>query len=207
MKARTIIGITRMRDDDLLRLGLTIHEAMLDNPYFVNPTPSLATLAEKLDDYTIKLANAKKRGSMEDTALKNESREELIKVIQHLGHYVNMASGGRLAVVLSSGFPITHRRFALRAPSVVEGLKLSDGRQSGQVKLQFEKQKEAQLYEYTYKQEGQGEEEWVSPLITSSSRGNIIAPLEVGRFYEFKVRAINKKGRGDWSSISRILVR
>lgn len=42
---------------------------------------------------------------------------------------------------------------------------------------------------------------------TTSSRSNIFAPLEIRKFYEVQVRAVNTQDSGDWSDAASILVR
>lgn len=207
MKHKALLGFSRLRDEELLRVSMTIHDALIDNPYFLQPTPELSVLQDALEEFGSKLATSKKRGSPEDTALKNESRTLLLQVLQQLNYYVNSTANGRLAVLLSSGFPISSRTTVTQVPLAVDGVRVRDGRQSGQVRLDFNHQLKVLVYEYIYRIEGSGEEGWADRLVTSSSRMNIVAPLEVGKMYEFKVRAVNSQGAGDWSSIAKILVR
>uniref|UniRef100_UPI003F60434F fibronectin type III domain-containing protein n=1 Tax=Sphingobacterium sp. LRF_L2 TaxID=3369421 RepID=UPI003F60434F len=63
------------------------------------------------------------------------------------------------------------------------------------------------IYEYRYRLADTGDAGWSDRLSTTSSRGNIIAPLLVGQTYEVQVRALNTKGVGDWSQTASILVR
>jgi len=60
---------------------------------------------------------------------------------------------------------------------------------------------------YEYQDRMESESEWSDRLVTSSSKANIIAPLEVAQGYEVRVRAVNTHGVGDWSDTARILVR
>lgn len=87
----------------------------------------------------------------------------------------------------------------------MEHVRLQDGRQSGQVRLDFARRKGTVMYEYEYRT--RGEENWSPHFSTTSSRGNVIAPLPVAQFCEVRVRGINSKGAGDWSDIATILVR
>lgn len=194
-----------MKDDELLVAAETILAAMEGNGSFPDPVPELGSILELLDDFTAKLARARKRGSPEDTAHKEESKKALAESLQKLGYHVNSVADGHLPTVLSSGFPINAPAVANIIPLAVRNVRLSDGRQSGQVRLDFEKQKGMLLYEYIYREAG--EEEWSDRFATSSSRGNIIAPLERGTIYEVRVRAINTKGIGNWSDPAAILVR
>lgn len=201
------INFSRLKDHELLLLVRTVLTAMEGNDNFENPTPVLEDIELLLVDYTNKLTVARKRGSPEDTALKNESRVPLEKGMKQLAYYVNSVAEGVLSKLLSSGFPVGGARSLILTPLRVEGVKLSDGRQSGQIRLDFKKQSNIRIYEYSYRKVSVSAEEWSDRLTTTSSRGNVIAPLEVGQLYEVKVRAINTQGVGDWSQIVSIIVR
>ncbi|WP_282638716.1 fibronectin type III domain-containing protein [Sphingobacterium thalpophilum] len=206
-KMKALIGFGKMKDDELVISCNTIIGAMTGNAKYPAPTPELTDIQILLDDFTAKLAVARKRGSPEDTALKDESRSPLIVAMQQLGYYVNSVDQGHLSTLLSSGFPTNSTSFGNQVPLKVDNVRLSDGRQSGQVRLDFAPQKIATIYEYRYRIRTDSPTEWGDRFTTTSSRGNIIAPLEVGKFYEVQVRAINTQGVGDWSNAASILVR
>jgi len=206
-KMKALIGFGKMKDDELVIICNTIIGAMTGNAKYPTPSPALADIQALLDDFTARLAVARKRGSPEDTALKDESREPLMVAMQQLSYYVNSVAQGHLSTLLSSGFPTNSTTVAKQVPLKAENIRLSDGRQSGQVKLDFANQKIATIYEYRYRIKTDIPTEWGDRFTTTSSRSNIIAPLEVGKFYEVQVRAINTHGVGDWSDPANILVR
>lgn len=206
-KAKALYGFSKMKDDELMVIANTIVGAMTNNSNFTNPTPDLADLQLVLDDFASKLVAARKRGSPEDTAIKDEARIPLTDVLRQLANYVNGVARGQLSTVLSSGFPTNAPATISQVPLAVEGVKLRDGRQSGQARLDFASQAKVLLYEYTYRKVAVPEEEWSDRLTTTSSQINIIAPLEVGVIYEVRVRAVNSKGAGDWSQTARLMVR
>lgn len=206
-KMKALIGFGKMKDDQLVIACNTIILAMTGNTKYPQPTPALTDIQWLLEDFTARLAVARKRGSPEDTALKEESRQPLIVAMQQLGYYVNSVAQGHLSTLLSSGFPTNSSSFANQVPLKVDNVRLSDGRQSGQVKLDFAAQKIATIYEYRYRTRSDSPVEWGDRFTTTSSRSNVIAPLEVGKFYEVQVRAINTQGVGDWSDSANILVR
>jgi len=206
-KVRALIGFPGMKDDELMVTAQTIIRAMEDNPYFPAPTPSLEEVQHQLDDYVEKLAMTRKGGSMEDTALKNESKWRLAMVLRKLAYYVNAEAEGHLSTLLSSGFPVNKPFATSLTPLTVEQVRLRDGRQSGQVRLDFDKQRNVRLYEYRYRELADEETPWSDRFTTTSSRGNIIMPLKEACKYEVQVRAVNSQGAGDWSQSVRILVR
>lgn len=206
-KTKALIGFGEMSDDQLLTIATTILAAMTGNAYFPNPTPDLADIQLLLDDYSVKLAAARKRGSPEDTALKDDSADLLIAGLQKLAYHVNSVAEGKLAIVLSSGFLTNAQDTPTQTPNIVLNIQLSDTNQSGQMRLDFDSQKRVRLYEYCFRKVSTPEEPWSERFITTSSRNNVIAPLEVGQYYEVRVRAVNGKGAGDWSNTARLLVR
>ena len=205
-KFKVLVSFTRMKDDELVVSASTIIGAMTGNEHFAEPTPTLESVQALLDDFSTKLAVSRRRGSPEETALKDESRLPLEAALRQLGYYVNSVAEGQLSTLLSSGFPTNSgMNTRVQTPLKVEAVKLSDGRQSGQVRLDFQKQPKVLMYEYQYRAEG--DEQWSDRYATTSSRGNIIAPLAVAKVHEIRVRAVNTRGVGDWSNAATILVR
>ena len=178
----------------------TIILAMTGNVNFPDPVPTLEVVQTALDDYNLKLATATKRGSPEDTALKNESKAALALLMKQLAVYVTTAAGETLSVLLSSGFPVPNYPSIGQSPSLVEGIKLKDGRQSGQLQLLFSSQRNVLLYEYQYTQEKDslGELLWGDTYRTSSSRDNMIHAMPYSRCY-VRVRSVNRHGESEWS--------
>lgn len=204
---KALIGFGSMLDDQLLTAATTIVAAMKDNVNFPTPTPELDDIKTLLDDFSAKLAAARKRGSPEDTAIKDESMLPLVSALQKLGYYVNGVADGQLSILLSSGFPTNALSTPALVPDMVLNVRASDTNQSGQLRLDFQPQKKVRLYEYCFRKVSTPEEPWSDRLITSSSRNTVIAPLEIGQYYEVRVRAVNGKGAGDWSNTARLLVR
>lgn len=201
-KQKVISGFTRLTDENLVILAQTVLEAMSDSPNFTDPEPSLEEVKEVLDNYSEKLALARKRGSPYDTATKNETRKSMERILGELAFYVNKISQGNLPMMLSSGFEVSKYRANVLSPDVVRGLILTDGRNSGQMVLAFDKLENTRLYEYRYtKEKGpDGELAWNGEVYsTTSSRNNIIEPVTPGKTYYLSVRAINTRGTGDWS--------
>ncbi len=201
------VSFSKIRDKELQIVAETILAAMTDNSNFPSPVPSLTELKTLLDDYSAKLAVAYKPGSREDKALKRESRKPLEYCLQQLAYYVNSVAQGQASVVASSGMRIQKEPETLTIPEVVENIRITDGPQSGQIKLAFDRQPNARVYEYRYRKVNSDDEPWSDRVMITSSRNNIIAGLESGQMYEFQVRAVNSKGPGDWSGSVRRIVR
>lgn len=202
-------GFANTRDEDLLVQGETIYAAMDGNPNFPTPDPDLADIRSALDDYSQKLAAARKRGGPEQTALKDKSRGFLQELLKRLAFYVSNTASGDLSVLLSSGFRPSAYPSGGIPPEVINGLRLRDGRQSGHLVLSFTPDRQALFYEYRFGQrpEGMVEPEWGEILLTTSSRNNVVAPVEAGVQYYAQVRAINAYGVSDWSVPATLMAR
>jgi hypothetical protein len=202
-------GFKRFSDEHFSTLASTIYNAMESNPHFDTPAPELADVKTVIDAYDEKLAMARRKGSPYDTAVKNEVRLELEKILAELAFYVNKEAEGNLPILLSSGFQISGDPRTQHIPIRVEGVKLSDGRQSGQLVLRFEIQENIRLYEYCYAFERDEEREhiWSEIFKTSSSNGNLIATAIPGMYYYVRVRAINTQGVGEWSEPVSMMAR
>ncbi|HWK58464.1 MAG TPA: fibronectin type III domain-containing protein [Parapedobacter sp.] len=211
MKKRTArSGFKHMKDQELLTFGYTVHAAMDGNAYFATPEPDLATLLISVDDFRTKMEMANRKGSPLDFSLKNDSREVLIELLKQLAFYVNKTARGDLSIILSSGF----RPVALPTKSVPPQtplwVTLSDYRQKGQARLDFEPVDNVRLYEYQYTDEvdASGQVVWpVDVLDTPRSSINVLAPLQKGVEYYVRVRAKNGVGASDWTDPVSILAR
>lgn len=201
-------GFTRISDENLLILAETVLTAIGENAYFPEPEPALEEVETALEDFTDKLAQARRRGSPLDTAEKNASREILERVLSELAFYVNKIAQGQLPILLSSGFEVSKFRRSIMPPERVRNLRAEDGHNSGQMHLSFDAQPGIRMYEYRYavEKDDNGELIWNTKVTrTTSSRRNLVGNLDPGKTYHLSARAINSRGVGDWSeSISWI---
>lgn len=207
-KRYAMTGFSKIPDDELATLGLTVITAMTANPNFETPVPALADVQLVVDDFHEKLS-ATRKGSPLNTSEKNYSRQTVEGELKKLAFYVNTVADGELHIVLSSGFPARKLRSSLDIPAVPERLHLSDTQQSGQLRLAFDSVKHAWEYEYTYATEVgvNGEPLWGDVLTTTDSRNNVIAPLEAGSICRVRVRSRNGKGLSDWSESISLMAR
>jgi hypothetical protein len=162
-----------------------------------------------VDDFTAKLSVCRRKGSPQDTAVKNDSRKLLCTALTRLAFHVTHKADGVLAVLLSSGFLISNHPKAGNIPEIVRGIFLRDGRQSGQLRLDFSKQKNVLLYEYRYGYEFDADNQliWSENLVTTSTQSNIIAPVVPLQRYMVQVRAVNAHGKSEWGDAIAHVVR
>jgi len=95
MKTKKILLTFRnVKDGDLVETANFIVSSMSGNQYFPNPIPSLDTVSDAIKAY----ADAYSKcygGTKESTALKNEKRSLLEKLLASLGNYVNAIAEGK----------------------------------------------------------------------------------------------------------------
>lgn len=206
-KLRVLIGFSKMKEDALASMSGAILKKMKSSPYFSGSEFDLTKLQALSDDYWRCLVTVRKTHSRIDKALKDESKERLIKGLQTVGTAINLKYLGEKTILLSSGFPLQKTEKSTEAPSAVANVRLKDGVLSGQILLSFERQAKALLYEYCYRKIGAVPSLWSELFITTSSRGNSIGGLERGKSYAFRVRTVNGKGLGDWSKEAVLMVR
>lgn len=202
-------GSFRYPDEELIVRSKTVLEAMTDNTYFPDPAPSLEDFEESYNNFNNKLSAAKRRGSPQDTAEKDLARQEVSRLYKQLAFYVSQTAQGNLAMLLSSGFEVTRHPTGRAVPSVVRDIRLRDGRQSGQMRLDFEKNREALFYEYEVGiwEADELTPDWGERYRTTSSRHNVIAPLVPLKRYAVRVKAVNGRGESDWSDIMTHITR
>ena len=92
IKQQALGGFTKDNDETVLVKGKTALLAMTDNVNFETPEPPLETVTEVLNDYEQKLSMAKRRGSPEDTAAKNQARKATEQMLKRLAFYVDRKS-------------------------------------------------------------------------------------------------------------------
>lgn len=203
-------GFSQTKDSDLLVIASTVITAMTGNAFFSNISPDLSDVIAARDDFSQKLEIATRKGSPLDFSLKNDSRLVLEGLLKRLAFYVNTEANGSLSIVLSSGFPISAARQKASPPIIPERIRLSDWRQSGQVRLDFDPIPDAWLYEYSYSRDvnPDGSVNWGEDFYSSpKALGNILAPLVPASLYYVRVRARNGQGESDWSTPVTIIAR
>ncbi len=209
IKRKVLSGFSKISDDELLVRGATVLQALSGNPNFPDPVPELEDVSQVWREYQDKLASARRKGSPLETADKNVSRELLAEQLRQLAFYVNKVADGDLRILLSSGFPLSAYPTAGVVPDVVQHIELREGRQSGQMKIEFRAQRNVLLYEYRYasRRDAEGNLDWSDVFTSSSSRGILVEGLDALQRYYVQVRAVNTYGKSTWSDPVAYIIR
>ncbi|SEM77358.1 hypothetical protein SAMN05216436_107141 [bacterium A37T11] len=205
---KVLTNYDRLNDHELSTLAGGVVLALTGNPNFPTPTPTLADFTALVDDYRVKLDVANRKGSTLDFSLKKEAKEALQIAMRKLSININLTADGNAPMLYSSGFPLGAQPQATQSPDRVLRVLVSDGRQSGQMRLDFEPVKKAREYEYQAGTKPEGSEEivWGNILNTTTTRANVI-PVTPDEIYYVRVRARNGKGIGDWSEVVSLRAR
>lgn len=185
------LGLSRLTVLGFIQFIVNILSQMSGNSSFPSPTPTLAAIQDKLDEYKHAVTEAAARipGAR---ALRNQLRVELSIMITDLANYCVLVAAGDTSVFESSGFSV--RRTAQPAPNPLEtvvNVLLQSVGVDTELRLLFKAVPYAKSYEV-----------WLSPvddmhftyLTTISSQRYVINNLSPGTRYFVKFRAIGPRG-------------
>jgi len=193
--AKAALGFARLSDGELGTFTDTVIDGLTGNAKFPTPPVTLATLQAHLDDFSSKVAAANV-GGQADTAAKNAARLVLIGDLRQLALYVEMASNGDLATLLTSGFEARsteRQRIPLEKPIGVTVK--NDG--EGALDTRVDPVKNCSMYEGRAKPDGG---DWGESVYTGDSRHIRLSGLTPGVLYTIQIRALGgSTGQSDWS--------
>jgi hypothetical protein len=188
MTVKVTNGFNRLSDENLLGRAGQINIAMNDNGNFTTPTPTLAQLQTALTDFEIALAKAK-TGSELEKAIKNDKREVLIDLLHALGNYVVFTANGDRTKAVSSGFSIAKEKTPLPPISKPENLQVTEGPNTGELNVKFNRVVGARVYMIQYAEETASTPlNWQNQSSTKSKF--ILKPLQSGKKYQVRIAAL-----------------
>ncbi|SEN45087.1 hypothetical protein SAMN05216436_11672 [bacterium A37T11] len=198
---RVLLSYEKWSDYALATLAGRTLSFMTNNEFFPDQQEELVPYGVLVTDFRAKHEIASKGGSSLDNSAKKLSRIALLKAMKTLAFEVNKVSDGNANMLLSSGFMLASQPQESEIPDVPTLITLSNGRQKGQMRMDFAAVPGAYEYEYQVGTipEGSTEISWGESLFTPISRGNVISPVIYGTTYYVQVRARNKKGVSDWA--------
>ncbi len=185
----------------LITYARGIVKQMTANPVFASPAPTLAAVAQAIDDLetaeTAALARAK--GAV---ATRNDKRAALVRLMKQLGAYIQSvadASAENGAAVIESAGVAVRKTPARRARAFVA----KPGTVSGTAKLMTATAARRASYEWQYSTDGG--KTWIAAPATLQAK-TTIAGLVPGATVLFKYRPVTKTGEGDWSQPASLVV-
>jgi hypothetical protein len=199
--AQIKIGLASLNTESLVLFTRQVLKNMDGNANFPTPTPALADITIKLDEYE-ELALAAQFRDKRAVLYRNNAGTELKAMLRTLGAYVSMVAEGADAIIVSSGFEV--RSQSDPTPPLTVPVKLSAVRNShsGRVELDWESVKNALNYvvEMTMDDVQSPEATWINVGTTSRSKF-MVDDLNPGTMYSFRVKAFGR--RNEDSAYSR----
>jgi hypothetical protein len=204
--ARVKLNLRSKNDTELQQFAETHQTEMENNPHFIVPDPSDAVYGETLERYAAKVDEVESAFAtyLAKSVEKNQAREEMTEVLTKRGNYVENASDGDPAKILSAGFEVRHENrnpIDLTAPDY---LRATLGDHNGEIDLTWEPVKGAKTYIVEVRLDEPGATYQQARFTTRSSA--TIAGLQSTRTYVFRVKAVGAKGESEWSAETRKLV-
>jgi hypothetical protein len=202
-KYKVAVGfLTQSKDADLIVASERIVVGMTGNAAYPTPNPTLAALIAARNSY-IAAVNAAKDSKL-GIVVRKQQRAGFTAMLRDLAHYVQVASGGDLAILLSSGFTAQRQRKPVGALPAPANLRLKRGRTSGLLIARCDKLPQAGAYEWRYANVATPTA-WVDIEATFAARVTIEG-LTPGAQYTAQARALGTAGPSDWSDTATLMV-
>lgn len=203
--ARIKAGVASLNPRSLVLFTRKLINRMTGNANFPTPTPDLADLQLKLDEFYA-LAVAAEDGSRRDRVARDTSGTELKEMLRILANYVAMVAAGDANIILSSGFDIRSEAEPNPPLTIPAALKAMRTSHSGVVNLDWNPVPNALTYRImmTTNDPNLANAEWTSAAITSKSKAEI-SNLSPGQYYWFKVQAIGRTGMSGYSDPATVM--
>jgi len=122
----------------------------------------------------------------------------LVELLQKLADYVQVASGGDEAIILSSGFDVCKKPSTIGPLDKPENFKVAMGKNRGSVLLSCDVVNHAQFYEFEYT-EGPATSNSVWTKVTITKHKLLIDGLISGKEYTFRVAGAGSDPSRVWS--------
>jgi hypothetical protein len=189
------------KTDDALKGFCENHVTkMTGNTNFPTPIPDVADYGAVLTAYSTKLAAYR---ALEDEIAqarieKDAARLALEQATTGRGGYVETASGGDAAKILSAGFEVRGAAAPVGVPGAPIGLLAQMGEMSGQIVLSWSKVHGANSYVVECRQHDNAASAWALAKIVTAARLKLDG-LTPGTVYAFRVKAVGAAGEGPWS--------
>lgn len=208
-KKKVVLDYSGLKDDEFSTLIGKVLDCLEGHTLFTDLPVAIADLKVEVELYKSRWQKASRGGSLVEIAQKNDTKRDVCEMLRKIAFYVNEVGNGTRSALLSSGLILEVDPSSTPVPPKVTKATLMDGLQQDQFKIGFDKVPNALLYEYQVSDidDGQGNPVWGESYRTGSSRGNVFAPVVKDVTYKLRVRAVNKKGAGDWSEVVSLRAR
>ena len=192
------MSFSKYSDADLLNKANHIVASMTNNPFFVNPVPTLQEVQDVLQFYSNALTAAAGLGR-NNIADKNKYRNMLEQVLGQLGMWVMFTANGDPAVLTSSGYSLAKEpepRYLVNPGNVT----LLNGITSGEIAASVKNVATAgYLFQISDTVPAEGTQ-WNS--INSSRSQFVFDNLTPGKQYWVRVAAVGSRSQVAYSTVA-----
>lgn len=197
--AKPKLELKKKTDDAFQNFVDAVLAAMTGNANFPTPMPALADVTTQQTAFKTALADQKaaKIALTQATVTKDDARDALEVLVTHLANYVEIASGGDEAKILSAGLQVRTPAAPVGAVTAPGDLAATAGDNEGEVDLSCDPVAGASSYEWQCRLHQDGAA-W-QPAKTSTNSRITVSGLTPGTMYAFRVRALGSAGPGPWS--------
>lgn len=200
--AEVELNIEELTVPELLALAAGISTALENNAHFPAPQPT----PQELDRLAAELRTAdatfreRRRLAGEAQAVRVELADRLRQALSQEADYVQEASGGHIAKILSANLHVEEetRFWPFRSVARVEDFSASAGDQPGEIDLAWDPVPGASGYEVEIAYDLTGEGPWEQSGASVHSKLTV-EQLNKHTRYWFRIRAVAESGVGEWS--------
>ena len=189
-KQKAVTGFARYSDKDLAAVAQNIVNKMPNDPDFPKPNPSISSVNASLKAFEDALEKSFE-GTKQDTAYKNEKREELMLKLSNLGDYINTVSNGDITKIDGSGFPLTKLPVPVGILPHPDYIHITDSDNHGELALEISNVPKASGYMILYSEVPAPADlkDWHSTIFSKST--GVLVDLKSATKYAFRAAAMS----------------
>ena len=197
--AKPKLELKKKTDAELGPYGESIVTAMTGNANFTTPTPALGAVTAKLASFNAAVADsvAKINAARLATVVRETERSALETLLTQLAGYVEAATAGDEAKILSAGMQVRSALAPVGPLPAPLNLNATAGDNEGHIDLTWQPVAGSSSYEVDCKLHTDAAA-WERVKSVTASKLTVEG-LNPGALYTFRVRAIGSAGAGPWS--------
>lgn len=201
MKRQVKLQLSRRSVADLISLGKTVAGAMKNNDLFPNPPVTPDELMEAANELMKVNVEVLKTNSIMSFAVQRNRKEELIKMLEQLGSYVNFISDGNEIIIRAAGMPMRDLPGRSPRPEQPVGIEARFTGIPQTVLVQWKRPKHAKMFRVLISENPDDNNSW-QVYDTIITRKLMVKGLASGRKYFFRVVPVGTAGEGPQSEVA-----
>ena len=205
MNVKPAIGfLTKDEQAPFTEKVTTIVEHLKNNPNYPTPTPALPAVETAFAAYKVATTDAV-QGGLENTAIRDARRAELVALLRQLASYVNGTANGDMPKLLSSGFPVQKQVRTPIGPLLAPAAPVvTQGAVTGSITVAAPPVYGASSYNWSVALDSAPEVD-VQTAQTTGARATF-SGLTPGKVYLVSLNAVGAAGVSDWSDSGSLMV-